>query len=253
MKALILSAGYATRLYPLTKDSPKPLLPIAGRPMVEYLIDKLEAIPCLNEIIIVTNDKFARNFEEWHANGTSFSKPIKILNDGTTSDSDKLGAVGDMEFSIEKEAIKDDLLVIAGDNLFKFNLTDFLKFAEAKSPYPSIGLYDVKNKEEVKKYSAVELDNEGRVIDFQEKPKEPRTSLIAICMYYFPEEKLNLISQYLKGNGNPDAPGYYIRWLHKQEKVYGYIFNGIWYDIGDIKSYQEANSVYIERRGNGNG
>ena len=168
MKALILSAGYASRLYPLTEDVPKPLLPIAGRPMIEYLIDKLEAIPCLNEIIIVTNDKFTRNFEEWHANGASFSKPIKILNDGTTSDSNKLGAVGDMEFSIEKEAIKDDLLVIAGDNLFKFGIEDFLRFAQSKKPCSSVGLYDFGNKEEVKKYGVVELDDSDLLIDFQE-------------------------------------------------------------------------------------
>ena len=246
MKALILSAGYATRLYPLTKDTPKPLLPIAGKPMIEYLLERLDNLKALNEVIIVTNDKFFRKFEEWHSNGSSFTKPIRLLNDGTTSDSDKLGAVGDIEFSIKKCSVKDDLLVIAGDNLFKFNVEDFLRFAESMRPYTSIGLYDFGNKEEARKYGVVELDDNGVLIDFQEKPKEPRTSLIAICMYYLPGEKLKFVSQYLEGNGNPDAPGYYIRWLHKQDKVYGYIFRGSWYDIGDMKSYQEANKVYGE-------
>lgn len=243
MKALILCAGYATRLYPLTKDKPKHLLPIAGKPMLEYAIAKLEQVPDIDKIYLVTNHKFYSQFQNWTDNFKS-NKEIKVLDDGTISDETKLGAIGDIKFVIEKEHIDGDLLILAGDNLFELNLNNFVKFFRAKGI--SIAVKDVESKDLVNKYSEIKLDEQNRVISFIEKPTQPKTTLAAICMYLFPKEKLELINQYIKEGNNPDQPGRYIRWLHKRESVYGFVFTDKWYDIGDINQYKEANREYEE-------
>lgn len=241
MKVLILCAGYATRLYPLTKDRPKHLLIIAGRTMLEHTIVKLEQVSGIDEIYLVTNHKFFPQFQYWQKTFKS-SKKIEVLDDGTISDGTKLGAIGDMKFVIEKEHINDDLLVLAGDNLFRLNLVDFVNFF--KTYGTAIAIYDVKSKDLVSKYSEVKLDKENRVISFTEKPVNPETTLAAICMYLFPKEKLGLINKYLDEGNNPDQPGRYIQWLHKRENVYGFVFSDKWYDIGDINQYNEANKEY---------
>ncbi len=241
MKALILAAGYGTRLYPLTEDKPKPLLPVAGRPMIEHILEKIEAIEELDKIYVVTNEKFAGHFRHWRDTYLS-RKEIKIINDATTSDENKRGAIGDMQLVIEEEEINDDLLVVAADNLFQFHLGDFLSFFQEKGA--AVGLYDFRDREAVKRYSIVEIDENKKILSFQEKPSQPRTTLIAICLYLFPREKLSLISQYLQEGNNPDAPGFYIAWLHQREPVYGFVFEGKWYDIGDLQCYEEANREY---------
>ncbi len=243
MKALVLCAGYATRLYPLTKDRPKHLLPIADKPMLEYVIAKLEDIKEINEIFIITNSRFFPQFQEWNKK-LKLKRNVKIIDDGTTSDETKLGAIGDVKFVIEKEHIGDDLLVLAGDNLFQLNLVEFIRFFKKNGI--SIAVYDVKSKDLVSKYSEVKLDDEKRVISFIEKPSQPETTLAAICMYLFPKEKLNLINKYIEKGNNPDQPGRYIQWLYKRESVYGFVFSDNWYDIGDINQYNEANMEYKE-------
>lgn len=241
MKALILAAGYGTRLYPLTRDKPKPLLPVAGRPMLEHILKKIEKVEEVDKIYVVTNEKFAGHFRDWKDTCQS-RKEIKIINDATISDEDKRGAIGDMQLVVEKEGVNDDLLVVAGDNLFRFNLGDFVTFFRKKGT--SVGLYDFQDREAVKRYSIVEVNEDKKIISFREKPSHPATTLIAICLYLFPREKLNLISEYLKEGNNPDAPGFYIAWLHRREPVYGFVFEGKWYDIGDLKCYEEANREY---------
>ena len=241
MKALILSAGYGTRLHPLTERQAKPLLPVAGKPMVEHVISKVEEIPDIDEIYMVINQKFAENFKDW-AGKVKTKKAITFLNDGSTDDANKLGAIRDMKFAIEKASISDDLLVVAGDNLFDFSLTPFVDFFENKGT-SVVGLYRVEPLELVKKYSVVELDESNRIVNFEEKPEAPSTNLIAICLYLFHKDKLNLISKYLKDGNNPDAPGYYIKWLVKQDRVFGFAFTGKWFDIGDFKSYNAANEA----------
>ncbi len=243
MKALILAAGYGTRLYPLTRDKPKPLLPVAGQPMIEHLLKKIEAIEEIDKIYVVTNEKFTGHFQSWKETYRG-RKELKIINDATTGDENKLGAIGDMQLVVEKEGVNDDLLVVAGDNLFEFNLGDFLGFFREKGT--SVGLYDFHDREAVKRYSTVELDAHKKVLSFQEKPSQPTTTLIAICLYLFRKEKLHLISEYLKEGQNPDAPGFYIAWLHRKEPVYGFVFAGKWYDIGDLKCYEEANREYTK-------
>jgi len=240
MKALILAAGYATRLYPLTKDYPKPLLKIGRRPIIEYIIDKLQAIEELDEIIIVTNSKFIRYFKEW-ARGLNTKKRISLVDDLTKDIEDRRGAIGDMDFAVRKKYNKNDLLVIGGDNLFDTGLKAFLNFAESKKNHLVIGTFNIKDKNQAKNYGVVRLDKNNRIVDFKEKPKRPKTTLVAMCLYYFPQSKLKLIKEYLKDRNNKnDATGFYIDWVSKKEAVYGFVFDGRWYDIGHHKSYNEA-------------
>lgn len=240
MKALILAAGYATRLYPLTTDYPKPLLEVNHRPIIDYIIDKIAQIDSIDEIIVVTNSKFISLFKKW-LDALSINKRIVLVDDLTKGLSDRRGAIGDMNFAIDREGLEDDLLVIGGDNLFGEELEEFLSFSKSKESSPVIGVYDIRDRLEASKYGVVELDEKSQIIDFQEKPRSPKSTLVAMCLYYFPRERLKLIKEYLgsRSNGH-DATGFYIDWLRGKVAVYGFIFNGLWYDIGDHKFYKEA-------------
>ena len=247
MKVLLLAAGYATRLYPLTINRPKPLLPVAGRPVIEFILDIIEPIKEVDEVFIVTNQKFSKNFEEWNKDFPS-SKKIFIVDDGTTTNEDRLGATGDIEFVISRKGLKDDLLVLAGDNIFQTDLAGFINFSISKRPWISIGLYDVKDLELAKKYGIVSLDSDRKVIEFREKPKKPGSTLAAKCLYFFPKEKLGIMKEYLSTDASKDAPGYFLEWLSKKEPVFGYVFEGEkWFDIGDKESYEEADREFRAR------
>lgn len=243
MKALILAAGYAVRLYPLTKERPKPLLPVGGRPIIEYILEKLLKLSVVDEILVVTNHKFVDRFIDWKKS-LKLTKHLKIIDDGTTSNEDKMGAIGDIDLARSTEKLDEDLLVVAGDNLFEFDLGEFIEFTQSRKPSSCIGIYDVGDVEAVKKYGVVELDKDKKLVHFEEKPQSPTTTLIAICLYHFPRETLGLISEYLEAGNNPDAPGYYIDWLYRRHPTYGFVFKGSWYDIGDIASYHQASKVY---------
>lgn len=243
MKCLILAAGYATRLYPLTLDKAKPLLPVAGRPVIEHIIGRIEEIDEVDKIIVITNEKFNKQFQAWQ-NKFSSKKPIKVLNDRTLSEKDRLGAIGDMDFAINEQKLDEDLLVIGGDNLFELGLQEFVEFAKLKVPASSVGLYNLKDKEAVKKYSQVRLDANDRIIEFTEKPKKPSATLIAKCVYFFPKSKLGKIAEYIKSGGEIDAPGHYISWLSREDQVYGFTFSGRWYDIGNYEIYKKADEDF---------
>jgi glucose-1-phosphate thymidylyltransferase len=247
MKALILAAGYATRLYPLTKEFPKPLLLVSSRPIIDYIIDKLVAIDDIDEIIVVTNSKFIPRFKKW-SGSLKIGKRLSLIDDLTKKYADRRGAIGDMDFAINKKRIKDELLVIGGDNLFDGGIEGFLAFARSRRHYPAIGVYDINGTREAKKYGVVRLDGKSRVIDFQEKPAKPKSTLVAMCLYYFPKDKLNFIKEYLRSKTDKhDATGYYIDWLRKKAPVFGFIFGGRWYDIGDHKFYSEARNEFSKR------
>ncbi|MCS7336973.1 MAG: sugar phosphate nucleotidyltransferase, partial [Verrucomicrobiae bacterium] len=188
MKALVLAAGYATRLYPLTLTTPKPLLPVAGRPMIEYVLDSISTVENLDTIYIVTNARFADQFHQWLVTKRGAARTsLKILNDGSTDDSNKLGAIGDMHFVICAEKLDDDLLVVAGDNLFSEKLDGFVRFARSKDG-PVVGVYDVRSLEQAKKYNALTLGPDGRITYFEEKPKNPTGTVCAIALYYYPRQ-----------------------------------------------------------------
>lgn len=251
MKALILGAGYGVRLYPLTKNQPKPLIHVGGRPVIEWSLEQILSLRSVDEVIIVVNNRFYENYERWHYEYTltraGQKNRIRLCNDGTNSADDRLGAIGDIQFAIDKFSIRDDLLVVAGDNLFQFSLADFVRFS--KKYGASIVLKNMKeiDKELISQYSVVTLNGDNRITDFEEKPPSPKSSLIAICLYLFPQNDLGLIKKYLVSGFNPDAPGYYIQWLYKQISVYGYTLKGSWFDIGDIDSYNVANDYYLIR------
>jgi len=244
MKALILAAGYATRLYPLTKEYPKPLLVVGKKPIIDYIIEKVSAIDDIDEIIVVTNTKFISAFRKW-ARALKIRKRITLVDDLTKEHADRRGAIGDMHFVVEETRLDDDVLVVGGDNLFDEDLHGFLSFAKTNYPHPVIGVYDIRHKEHASKYGVVKLDAHHRIIDFQEKPKLAESTFIAMCLYYFPRQQLGLIREYLSAKTNKnDATGFYIDWLRNREKVYGFIFHGRWYDIGHHEHYKEAHERY---------
>lgn len=245
MNVLILAAGYATRLYPLTLTQPKPLLPVAGKPMVDYVLDNLAPISGLKKVILVTNAKFAGQFEEWAAQRRAARPGIdfKIIDDGSTDDSNKLGAIGDLNLTIQREAIDDDLIVVAGDNLFSQSLEGFGDFCRAKNE-PVLAIYDVSSLEQARKYGVVDVDVEGRLVSFIEKPPHAATTLIGIALYYYPKATLPKIRQYIAEGNNPDQPGRLIQWLYGRTPVYTWPVPGIWYDIGSKETLEEANRIF---------
>lgn len=243
MKALILAAGYATRLYPYTKNFPKPLLEINKKPIIEYLIEKLDNLRGLSEIIVVTNDRFFVNFKNWSDN-LKTCKKIRIINDLTSSPRDRLGAIGDMNFVFSKAGFNSDYLVIGGDNFFQEPLTEFLALARKKPRAVTIGICDVEKKKEARNYGVVRLDAQQRIVDFQEKPDKPQTTLIAMCLYYFPRAQVGIIREYLKNpENNSDAAGAYIGWLSRNKDVRGVVFKNYWMDIGQIKNYEKVSKI----------
>jgi glucose-1-phosphate thymidylyltransferase len=245
MQVLILAAGYATRLYPLTLNQPKPLLPVAGKPMLEHVIDHLAPIPDLGEIFIVTNQKFVTHFTEWSEKYKREKAKLnfKIINDGTTSDADKLGAIGDIHLVMKKEKIKDDLVVVAGDNLFDTALTGFAEFCRANKK-TVLAVFDVGDLESIKKYNSITLDGEGRVTFFEEKPKNPTSTLTGIALYYFPADVVKLIDTYIAEGNNPDQPGRLIQWLYPRVPVLTWTVPGRWFDIGSKETLEEADKLF---------
>jgi glucose-1-phosphate thymidylyltransferase len=230
IKALVLCAGYATRLYPLTLNQPKPLLEIAGKPMINYIIEKLELVEEINEIFIVTNNKFFNHFNEWNQTH-NFKKQITIINDKTLSNEDRKGAIGDIHFVIKQQNIQEDLIVIGGDNLFEYDLREVVEFFKKKRATVT-SLYDVKTIERAKLYGVVELDEKDKILDLVEKPEMPKSTLISTCVYIYPKKTLKRFDQYIEEGHPPDKTGSFLEWLHKIEPVYGYKFKGEWFDIG---------------------
>lgn len=245
MKLLILAAGYATRLYPLTKTTAKPLLDIAGRPMIEHVLATTDGVPGIDEIFVVTNEKFAGGFQEWAERYRKTRRDcpkITVVNDHSTDDTNKLGAIGDIKLVIDSQKVDDDLLIIAGDNLFKESLKNLMAFARQHGT--TLGVYDVGDLEEIKKYGAVSADGDGRVTFFEEKPKNPHTTLAAMAIYYYPRSVLPVIEQYVREGNNPDQPGRLVAWLYQRQPVYAFQIHGKWLDIGSFESLEKANKEF---------
>ena len=246
MKVIILAAGYAVRLNPLTLNTPKPLLKIGNVTIIDRILKKLSGINDIDSIKVVSNAKFFHSFEKWLDTSKGDEK-ISIINDGSTTNDNRLGAINDLEFVILKESIDDDIFVVAGDNLFDFDIEDFLSFAGKRSDGVSVALHDIKNIGSAKNFGVVEVDKNGMVVDFEEKPEKPKSTLVSTGIYYFPKNKLSFIKEYVKMQNKLDAPGYYISWLSKKDKVYGFTFIEDWYDIGNIESYKKADTEYLKK------
>ena len=245
MNAIILAAGYATRLYPLTLNRAKPLLEVGGKPIIEWTVDNLIAVPDMETIYIVTNDKFASDFQAW-SERYQYRQPkfkFKIINDGSKSDDDKLGAIGDINFVVTRENLEQsDLLIVAGDNLFSESLAGFV--ARAKGTDATVGVYDIGDAETIKKYGNIAIDAEGVITHFEEKPEKPRGTLAAIALYYYSPRALSLLTTYLAAGNNPDQPGRFVQWLYTRKPVKTFQIKGKWLDIGSKETLEEADRIF---------
>ncbi|MBU90000.1 glucose-1-phosphate thymidylyltransferase [Candidatus Woesearchaeota archaeon] len=247
MKAIILAGGYAKRLWPITKHQPKQLLPVAGKAMIEYPLERIEVVKTIDESIISINAYFENNFREWFSK-YQIRKKTKLVIEKTYSQREKLGSVGALGFLIKKLKFNSNLIVVAGDNLFEFSIREICAFFRKKKS-PVIALYNIKNKNRIKgKYGVVEMGENNKIIGFKEKPRNPKTSLINIGCLILPRSDVKLISKYLEEGHNADTLGHFIGWLAKRKNVYGYIIDDPWFDIGSFESYNQANKYYREKR-----
>jgi len=249
MKLIILAAGYATRLYPLTLNQPKPLLPVAGKPMLEHVVDNIATIRAIDHAYIVTNAKFVTHFEGWTK---TYSRPnlhfgFTVINDGSTDDTNKLGAIGDLHLILRQFEIDDDIMVIGGDNLFSHDLAAFGDYCQQQNA-PVTGVYDVGDLEQIKKYNSIEIDEDDRIMFFEEKPAVPRSTLTGIALYYYPRQALQLIYLYIAEGNNPDQPGRLVQWMYPRVPFYAWKVPGLWYDVGSLETLEEANRVFGELR-----
>lgn len=245
MKAIVLAAGYATRLYPLTKDRPKPLLEVAGKTIMDHIMEKLENVEAIDEVLVVTNDKFASHFSQWEQ-ASSYGKKITVLNDGTTTNENRLGAIGDIQFVIGQIKLDDDLMILAGDNLFDFELSDFAAYFQ-KTGTDCITAYEESSPASQKRAGIVELSPDSRVLSFEEKPEAPKSRYAVPAFYLYQRATLPLFQQYLAEGNNPDAPGHFIPYLLQHKPVHAYRFAGQRYDIGTLESYQEVQDIFKQR------
>ena len=245
MKALILVAGYATRLYPLTKNIAKPLLPINNRPMIDYIIDEINTIKEISEIFVVSNHKFAHQFFEWEQNKTN-PIPITVLDDGTTTEENRRGAIGDIQFVIEECKIDDDLMVIAGDNFFTYKLEDYFQYF--KNLYKDcVIVKKYTDVEALKSLGVAQVDKDFKVLDLEEKPQEPKSDLAVYATYMYRRDTVPLFKTYLDEGNKPDAPGYFVSWLYKKKDLYAYEMQGECYDVGTKEAYADVQKLFLNK------
>jgi glucose-1-phosphate thymidylyltransferase len=236
MDAVVLAGGYATRLWPITKHRPKMFLPIGEETVIDRIFSALEADDRVETVYVSTNERFADDFRT-HLAATDYEKPILSVEE-TTAESEKFGVIGALAQLVDREGVEDDLLVLAGDNLISFEVSEFVDFFEERHT-PTIAAYDVGSRERAKSYGLVELEG-TEVTNFQEKPSDPQSTLVSIATYAFPADSLSLLETYLEGDNNPDEPGWFIQWLQDRGPVHAFTFDGAWFDIGTPESYLDA-------------
>jgi glucose-1-phosphate thymidylyltransferase len=219
------------------------LLPLAERPMLDYLLDRIREVDEIDDIHLVTNAQFAPAFRDWAP------EDVTVHDDGTTSNEDRLGAIGDIAFTIERAGLQgDDLFVVAGDNLIGYSLPAYVDFWRKKGG-SAIAVYEVEDRSLLPQYGVVELDDDDRVVGFEEKPAEPKSNLAATAAYLYRSADLERLSQYLEEGNAPDAPGNFAAWLHTRTPLYGYRFSGEWHDIGDLGQLLDADNLLRGRAG----
>lgn len=239
MKCIVLCGGYAKRLWPLTKNVPKPLLDINGKTMIDIILDKLESVKDIDNIIVSTNARFKRHFLAWLDKTHKNDGRISFISEPTTEENCKLGTIAGIQYVLEQKNIDDDCLIIAGDNLFDFSVQDFINyFKENKAPV--IAVFDVKDFKKAQLYGVVTADKEKNIINFTEKPDNPESTLVATCCYLLPKNVLGLFKTYIDEGNRKDSPGYFIDWLRKRRNVKVFVFKGHWFDIGDLESLEKA-------------
>jgi len=238
MKAILLAAGYGTRLRPLTDERPKHLLPVGGRPMLDWILDSVREVEEVDAVHLVTNHRFAADFEEWGA-----PRDVVVHDDGTSSNEDRLGAVGDLRLVIENAGLGDQQVLVLGDDLLELSLPDFVEWWRAKpQPATAVPLHDVGDLELATHYGIAATNADERIVHFVEKPSDPPSTLAATVAYLLPPEHVRLVATYLDDGQSPDNAGSFLGWLARSEPVYGYRFDGYWYDIGNHPQLLEADN-----------
>ncbi len=240
MKCLILAAGYATRLYPLTENFPKPLLEVKGKPILDWLIEDIDGLGLVNEYVVISNHKFAPYFEKW---AKEKAQTVTVVDDGTGTNETRLGAVKDIQFAIEKLQIDEDMLVIAGDNLLDFSLTEFIRYAKEKNTSCIMRYYEDR-REKLQKSGVVSIDDQDKIIGMEEKPQEPKSHWCCPPFYYYTKQDATLVKVGIEKGCGVDAPGSYIAWLCTQTVVHAMKMPGKRYDIGNLESYQKVQEEY---------
>ena len=240
MKCLILAAGYATRLYPLTENFPKPLLNVGEKTILDWLIDDIDGAQLVDEYVVISNHKFVHHFDRW-----AESKPQKItvLDDGTDSNETRLGAVMDIQFAIDTLGIDDDLLVIAGDNVLDFSLVKFIKYSKMKNTSCVMRYYE-NDKKRLCKCGILTVDEADKVVSMVEKPSVPPTHWCCPPFYYYTKADARLVEKGISSGCGTDAPGSYIAWLCGQSTVHAMEMPGSRYDIGNLESYEKVKAIY---------
>lgn len=231
MKCIIIAAGYATRLYPLTENFPKPLLEVGGKPILDHLIDDVESM--IDEFIVVTNHKFAKIFEDWASN----KRNVRIIDDGTRTNETRLGAVKDIQLAAKN--IEDDVLVMAGDNLLDFSMKGFVEFAKEKRT-SCVMCHEENDLKKKQKTAIITVDRQNKILTYEEKPKEPKGNLAVPPFYVYRQEDIQRIQEALDEGCGYDAPGSFAAWLSHKTPMHAYIMPGHRYDIGDLNSYEDV-------------
>ena len=243
MKCLILAAGYATRLYPLTENFPKPLLKVGEKTILDWLIQDIEGAGCVDEYIVISNHKFAPHFQEWALAHTSH---ITVIDDGTESNDTRLGAVRDIQLALSRipqEEWQEGFLVIAGDNVLDFSLQHFISYAKRKGA-SCIMRFHEPNEERLHKSGIVEVDADDRILSMEEKPAQPKSHWICPPFYYYTQQDAHLVGRGIEQGCGVDAPGSFIAWLSTQVPVFAMEMPGRRYDIGNLASYEEVQRTY---------
>ena len=240
MKCLILAAGYATRLYPLTENFPKPLLDVRGKSILDWLVDDIDTLGAVDEYIVISNHKFASHFVEWAAKK---SQKITVVDDGTSTNETRLGAVCDVQYAIDKLGLDDDMLVIAGDNVLDFSLTKFIEYAKEKGASSIMRYYEPDTKKLLKS-GVVTIDENDLVLEMTEKSPEPKSNWCTPPFYFYTRNDAALVKEGIKEGCGTDAPGSYIAWLCTKTKVYAMQMPGKRYDIGNLESYETVKKEY---------
>lgn len=251
MRALILAAGYATRMHPLTADRPKPLLPVGGRPIIDHLVERILRVPSLDEIAVVANGKFAGRFHRWREEAR-LPVPTTIVDDGTVSNEERLGALGDFRLVLERLGAGGDWLVAAGDNLFETEFRDVVDLFRSRGA-DAITCYEQPDLERLRRTGVAEIAEDGRVVDFEEKPREPRSRWAVPPLYVYTEATAGEIPAYLAEGHPSDAPGHFIRWLCRRKPVFALRTDTGPIDVGTLDSYLEACRLYAARPPSGRG
>lgn len=240
MKCLILAAGYATRLYPLTENFPKPLLEVGEKTIIDWLVDDIDACGKVDEFIVISNHKFAHHFENW---AKSKTQKITVVDDKTKSNETRLGAVKDIQYAIDTLSIDDDMLVIAGDNVLDFSLTEFISYVESKKTSSIMRYYEA-DENKLKKCGVVETDENDKITGMEEKPATPKSHWCCPPFYYYTKKDSKMVKKGIESGCETDAPGSYIAWLCGQTTVYAMKMPGQRYDVGNLESYNRIKNEY---------